>query len=216
MYKIVVFDLDGTLANTVEDLADAVNFGLENAGLHTYSVEAYKQMVGNGIVNLVKKAIYPNADEEIFDRVKSDFDFYYNAHSIEKTTAYEGTSELLKYLAEKKIMTAVLSNKPDRFVAQILSKLFPNHKFDYEWGKKEEYPIKPNPQSLFAILNKAGIEKSECLYVGDSNVDCQTAQNAGVKCCGVSWGFRGRKELEDAGADIVVDTPMEIIEEFGI
>lgn len=216
MYKIVVFDLDGTLANTLTDLANAVNFGLENAGLHTYSVDDYRQMVGNGLVNLVKKAIYPNTDEEIFNRVKSDFDFYYNAHSMDKTTAYDGTSELLKYLSEKKIMTAVLSNKPDKFVAEILSKLFPNHKFNYAWGKKEEFPIKPNPESLFAILNKAGINKSQCLYVGDSNVDCQTAKNAGVKCCGVSWGFRGREELEEAGADIVVDAPMEIAEKFCI
>lgn len=216
MYKLVVFDLDGTLANTLEDLANATNYGLEKAGLKTYPVEDYKQMVGSGIVNLVKRAMSPETDKKIFDIVKGGFDYYYNAHSIDKTTPYEGTEKLLNNLEEKGIKTAVLSNKPDEFVAKILAKIFPNHKFAFAWGKKPEFDIKPSPDALYAMLKELNIKKEECIYVGDSNVDCYTAQNAGVKCCGVSWGFRGRKELEEAGADVVIDNADEFLEKFSL
>lgn len=216
MYKIVVFDLDGTLANTLEDLATAVNVGLEKEGLPVYEVEEYKQMVGSGIANLVKKAIYPNESEEMFNSVKGSFDAYYKEHSIDKTTAYEGTEKLLDNLAKKGIKTAVLSNKPDEFVKGILDKIFPNHKFSYAWGKKPQFAVKPCPDALNAMLKLAKCEKSECIYVGDSDVDCITAKNAGVKCCGVSWGFRGRQELENAGADVVIDTADEFMEKFSL
>lgn len=216
MYKIVIFDLDGTLANTIDDLADATNVGLTKAGLPTHPVEKYKQMVGSGIVNLVKRAMKPVEDEKVFEIVKNGFDEYYKEHSIDKTSAYEGTEELLNELSKRGIETAVLSNKPDEFVAKILKKIFPNHTFAYAWGKKPEYNIKPNPEALYAILSLTGFDKDECIYVGDSNVDCFTAQNAGVKCCGVSWGFRGREELENAGADEVIDEPLQLIGKFGL
>lgn len=216
MYKIVIFDLDGTLANTIDDLADATNVGLTMAGLPTHPVEKYKQMVGSGIVNLVKRAMKPVEDEKVFEIVKNGFDEYYKEHSIDKTSAYEGTEELLNELSKRGIETAVLSNKPDEFVAKILKKIFPNHNFTYAWGKKPEYKIKPSPDALNAILTLTGFSRNECIYVGDSDVDCFTAQNAGVKCCGVSWGFRGREELENAGADEVIDAPLQLIEKFGL
>ncbi len=216
MYKIVVFDLDGTLANTLEDLADAVNKGLSENGLPTHSLESYKKMVGDGILNLIKRAIAPVTDEKTAAKVKEVFDRYYREHSTDKTCAYPGTQQLLEVLQEKGILTAVLSNKPHQFVEKILKKIFPHHCFDLAWGKRPEYDIKPNPDSLNAILSLTGIDKSQCLYVGDSDVDCHTARNAGVKCCGVSWGFRGREELEKAGADFIIDTPMEMREKLNI
>lgn len=212
MYKIIIFDLDGTLANTLEDLADAVNYGLKKEGLPVHSVEKYKIMVGNGADMLIKRAIAPVDDESVFERVKGNFNIYYNKHSIDKTVAYDGISRMLSVLKEKNIVTAVLSNKPDQFVSNILNKIYPQHKFEYEWGKKPEYKVKPNPEALIAILDKAGFSREECLYVGDSNVDCYTAKNAGVKCCGVSWGFRGREELVACGADFIIDNPMELID----
>ncbi len=212
MYKIIIFDLDGTLANTLEDLADAVNYGLKKEGLPIHSVEEYKIMVGNGADMLIKRAIAPIDDETVFERVKGDFNTYYNKHSIDKTVAYDGISHMLAKLREKNIVTAVLSNKPDQFVSNILNKIYPQHKFEYEWGKKPEYKVKPNPEALIAMLDKAGFNREECLYVGDSNVDCYTAKNAGVKCCGVSWGFRGREELVSCGADFIIDNPMELID----
>lgn len=216
MYKLVVFDLDGTLANTLEDLANATNYGLEKAGLKPHPVQEYNQMVGSGAVNLMKKAMAPETDEKLFKIVKGGFDYYYNAHSIDKTVPYEGTENLLAELSKRGIKTAVLSNKPDEFVGKILAKIFPNHTFEYAWGKKPEFEIKPSPDALFAMLSNLGIEKENCIYVGDSNVDCYTAQNAGVKCCGVSWGFRGRKELEEAGADVVIDRAEEFLEKFSL
>lgn len=216
MYKLVIFDLDGTLANTLTDLADATNFGLMQAGLPTHPVEKYNHFLGNGADNLVKRAMSPVVDEKIFKIVKESFNEYYSKHSIDKTTAYSGTEELLKSLADKNIKTAVLSNKPDEFVEEILSKLFPHHKFMCAWGKKAEYNIKPDPEAVFAIMKMAGAEKHECIYVGDSDVDCYTAQNAGIKCCGVSWGFRGKEELQSAGADVVIDRAEEFLLEFDI
>jgi phosphoglycolate phosphatase len=216
MVKLVIFDLDGTLANTLEDLAVATNYGLEKAGLPTHPIESYNFMVGSGADNLVKRAMSPVESSELFKVVKDGFNEYYNAHSIDKTTAYEDTAQFLDYLSQKGVKTAVLSNKPDEFVAKILEKIFPNHKFSYAWGKKPEYNIKPDPSALNAIIAKAGVEKSECIYVGDSDVDCFTSHNAEVKCCGVSWGFRGRKELETAGADVVVDKAMDIAKKFEI
>lgn len=216
MYKLVVFDLDGTLADSLEDLADAVNVGLSANGFPIHSVDAYRQMVGSGRLNLIKRAVAPVTDEDAVMAVLNKYDEYYKEHSIDKTCAYNGVEKLLKALSDKGIVTAVLSNKPDEFVGKILNKLFPDHIFKFAWGKKSEYEIKPCPDALLAIMEMTNVKREECIYVGDSNVDCFTAHNAGVKCCGVSWGFRGKDELVSAGADVIIDTPMELLEKFDI
>lgn len=212
MIKLVVFDLDGTLANTIADLADATNYGLQKAGLPVHPVESYTQFVGSGLDFLVSRATPPDTAPELLSTVKEGFNEYYAEHSLDKTIAYREAVELLDRLAMNEIMTAVLSNKPDKYVSGILKKIFPDHRFDVAWGKKDEFAIKPDPTALNAIVAAAGVNKAECLYVGDSDVDCLTAQNAGVKCCGAAWGFRGREELEKAGADCVIDTPWELLE----
>lgn len=212
-YKIVVFDLDGTLVNSLTDLANAVNKGLEKAGLPTHSVDAYKNFIGNGRELLVKRAM-GNAGEnsELFNIVHSTFDEEYKIHCNDNTCSYGGCEQLLKKLNNADIKIGVLSNKPDEFVEDILKKVYPDIKFHMAWGKKKEYPPKPDGTSLNKMLEFSGYSKEDCLYIGDSNVDVFTAQNADVDMLGVEWGFRDKQELLEAGAPIVVDTAEKIWE----
>lgn len=212
-YKLVVFDLDGTLVNSLTDLAVSVNEGLLKAGLKTHAVEKYKKFVGNGREKLVERAMGKEYnDKKLRSIVKSTFDSYYSLHCNDNTSSYKGCADLLYELKKLGVKTAVLSNKPDEFVEKILNKVYPSHKFDFAWGKKAEYPTKPSPEALNAIVEKSGVKKSECLYIGDSDVDVKTAENAFVDMIGVEWGFRGREELVSAGALFVASTAEEILE----
>lgn len=213
MVKMVVFDLDGTLVNSLTDLAIATNEGLKEAGLPTQPIEKYNHFVGNGRELLVKRAMGEKSEnKELFDIVMNGFNTYYSAHSNDHTAEYKGCTELLDSLEGNGIMTAVLSNKPDEFVGAILAKVFPNHKFTEAWGNKKEYKCKPDGESLNAILMMHNVKQSECIYIGDSDVDVFTANNAGVNMLGVEWGFRGRKELMDAGAPQVAATADELLQ----
>ncbi|MEE1056514.1 MAG: HAD family hydrolase [Acutalibacteraceae bacterium] len=200
MYKFAVFDLDGTLANTLEDLANAVNYALEKNGYEKYPVDTYKQMVGSGVVNLIKRAIKSD-NEEMVKTVKADFDKFYSTHIIDTTCAYPGGYDMLVNLQKNGVILAVLSNKPHSFVSTILDRLYPEIEFKASWGKKEEYAIKPSPQSLNALLDEIGADKSNTVYIGDSDVDVYTAKNGEVDFIGCAWGFRGEKEMIQAGAD---------------
>lgn len=212
-YKLVVFDLDGTLVNSLTDLAIAVNEGLKKAGLEVHEVEKYKKFVGNGRDKLIDRAMGESfKDEKLREIVRDKFDSYYKIHCNDNTTSYNNCDKMLNALKNAGIKTAVLSNKPDEFVEEILSKVYPEHKFDIAWGKKPEYPTKPSPEALNAIVEKLGLKTSDCLYIGDSDVDIFTAQNAGVDMIGVEWGFRGRGELIAAGAEFVACDAMEILE----
>jgi len=162
---------------------------------------------------LVKRAMgEASQDEKLFDIVHSTFDAEYKVHCNDNTSAYAGCYELLKKLNESEIKIGVLSNKPDEFVADILKKVYPGITFDMAWGNKKEFPPKPDKASLLKLLELAGMTKKDCLYIGDSNVDVFTAQNAGVDMLGVEWGFRDKQELMEAGAPIVVDTAEKIWE----
>lgn len=211
MIKIVVFDLDGTLVNSLKDLAMNVNKGLLAAGLPARSVESYKKFVGDGREMMIKRAMGLD-DAEKFKTVESVFNSEYKLHCNDNTEAYSGCGELLDQLEKRGILTAVLSNKPDEFVDRILKKIYPRHSFWQAWGQKPEYNRKPDPQALYAMLELGGIEPGQCVYVGDSNVDVYTAKNAGVNMLGVSWGFRGREELLEAGAPRVADSAETLLE----
>lgn len=200
MYKFAVFDLDGTLANTLEDLANAVNYALEKNGYQAYPVDAYRQLVGSGVINLIKRAT-KSTNEEIIKKVKADFDIYYSEHALDTTCEYSGGKDMLLNLQKQGVVLAVLSNKPHSFVNEILDKLYPNVKFKSAWGKKEGYAIKPDPQSFNALLEEIGADKNSTVYVGDSDVDVYTAKNGGVDFIGCAWGFRGEKELLQTGVD---------------
>ncbi len=209
MYKYAIFDLDGTLANTLEDLANAMNYALSVEGMDTHPKDAYRNMVGSGIINFIKKASNQDSSDIILS-IKKHFEQYYGEHFKDTTCEYEGTGKMLKNLKERGVATAVLSNKPDAFVGDILSSLYPDIVFEAKWGKKEEFPVKPNPESLFAIMEEIGADKESTVYIGDSDVDVFTAKNGGIDFIGCSWGFRGEQELCSAGAELIVHSNSEL------
>lgn len=213
MVKIVVFDLDGTLVNSLTDLALNVNKGLAAAGLPEQPVEAYKKFVGNGREKMIRRAMGDRGgDDKLFETAREVFDREYKIHCNDNTAAYPGCAEMLKRLSDCGIMTAVLSNKPDEFVPRILKKTYPRHSFTLAWGQKPQYRCKPDKEPLHAMLAMLGLAPGDCVYVGDSDVDVFTANNSGVKSAGVSWGFRGKDELLSAGAPFVADTADELAE----
>lgn len=213
MFKIAVFDLDGTLADSLTDLAICVNLGLAAAGLPEKPVKNFKTYVGNGRAKLIWRAMDGVKDERLFDIVEKTFNEEYALRCTDNTTAYNGCAKLLEGLKSRGIMTAVLSNKPDEFVERILRKLYPSHSFAAAWGKKPEFKPKPDGEALNALLKLCKVyDRSECIYVGDSDVDVFTAQNAGVAMAGVEWGFRGKNELISAGAPFVAASADELFE----
>lgn len=213
MFKIAVFDLDGTLADSLTDLAICVNLGLAAAGLPEKPVKNFKTYVGNGRAKLIWRAMDGVKDERLFDIVEKTFNEEYALRCTDNTTAYNGCAKLLEGLKSRGIMTAVLSNKPDEFVERILRKLYPSHSFAAAWGKKPEFMPKPDGEALNALLKLCGVDdKIDCIYIGDSDVDVFTAQNAGVAMAGVEWGFRGRDELISAGAPFVAASADELFE----
>lgn len=213
MFKIAVFDLDGTLADSLTDLAICVNLGLAAAGLPEKPVKNFKTYVGNGRAKLIWRAMDGVKDEQLFDVVEKTFNEEYALRCTDNTTAYNGCAKLLEGLKSRGIMTAVLSNKPDEFVERILRKLYPSHSFAAAWGKKPEFKPKPDGEALNALLKLCGVDdKSDCIYIGDSDVDVFTAQNAGVAMAGVEWGFRGKNELISAGAPFVAASADELFE----
>ena len=212
MIRMVVFDLDGTLADSLTDLALSVNKGLAAVGLPEHPVDRYRKFVGNGREMLVRRAMGDySSDEEKYNIVTEVFNREYRLHCNDNTTAYEGCDRLLGALSSRGIHISVLSNKPDEFVESILKKLYPERTFTEAWGQKPEYPCKPDGASLKAMLSLHNIAPEECIYVGDSDVDVLTARNGGVNMAGVSWGFRGKQELTEAGAPFVADAAGELL-----
>ena len=210
MYKLIAFDLDGTVADTLADLAASMNAALARSGLPGYPKEDYRHFVGNGIDNLVRTVMADAYTPAAALKVKADFNAYYAEHSMDYTTGYPGMAQLLGRLSADGVMTAVISNKPDAFVPAILHALYPDHRFTYLSGQREGIPRKPAPDALLHLLDKLKVGTDEVLYVGDSDVDVVFAHRAGVKVCGVSWGFRGAEELTAAGADCLADTTDEL------
>ncbi len=212
MYKLVVFDLDGTLANTLLDLSNAVNAALDKYGLPTHPIESYNKFVGNGINNLISQVLMDKSDDkELHSKVKSYFDFYYPQHLCDSTVAYDKMETVLSQLSDMGVKTAVHSNKPHLYVPQILKKLYPDHHFDVAWGQQECFERKPSPQAVIVMMDKLCVDPEDVIYVGDSDVDVMTAHNAGIKVCGVAWGFRGVSELESAGADFIAKDANELM-----
>lgn len=202
-----VFDLDGTILNTAEDLADAVNYGLKKNGLETYSTEGVLKMVGNGVKNLVLRAI--GDKKELFDECFKDFKEYYSAHYAVKTYAYKGVKEALLSLKNSGFTLGVLSNKYDAAVKGLVE-IYYGDIFDFVSGEKEGTPRKPDPTSLNDMIRLCGAEKKHTVYIGDSDVDVKTADNAGVKCVSVTWGFRSKNFIKDNGGYDFADTPEEM------
>lgn len=210
MFKAVIFDLDGTLLNTIDDIADSCNYVLASKGYPTFSSQQYKKFVGNGAAILMKRAHPEGTSQEELEQALAAFTEYYSAHSEIKTTPYDGIPELLSQLKSQGFTLCVLSNKPHEITTQIVKQYFGNNTFDIIIGKSPDFPVKPDPASCNYIIERLHLLKSEVLYVGDSNVDMQTARNAGLTKCGVCWGFRSEAELTAEGADYFAHTTEEI------
>lgn len=207
--KLAVFDLDGTLADTLEDLATAVNYGLIKLGYPVHHIDKYNNFVGNGILKLCERAL-PEGKSESLQELHDIFDSFYKNHCMDKTKEYTGITELLRQLSKNGVDIAVATNKDQTFATKIVAKLFPYIKFVKVLGGCNERPKKPAPDIIYEI--KGDREYSEIYMIGDSNVDIETAKNAGMKSIGCLWGFRTEQELKDAGADYVVSEPSEIKE----
>ncbi len=210
MYQNVIFDLDGTLLNTIDDLADAANWVCVNHGWPTHTVEEYKQYVGNGMTKLAQRFVpadwrTPAGIKQILD----EFMPYYDAHKEDKTAPYPGIPNLLHELKGAGVNIAVLSNKAHSLVPSILENYFPGV-FSYTQGAVDGIPTKPDPTLLHRLMKEMGASQESTLFVGDSNVDVRTAKNGGLTCCGVLWGFRGREELEQEGADFLAENTDEL------
>lgn len=212
MTKLAIFDLDGTLLNTVEDLGNATNYALEQCGFPTHPIEAYYQMVGRGIYNLFRAAIPSEyATEDNVQRMASYFIPYYDTHKCDCTRPYDGIPGMLKTITAAGVRLAVASNKYQDGAEKLVHHFFGEYDFVRILGQREGQPIKPDPAIVDQILAEVpSVTKSETVYVGDSNVDMQTGLNAGVRTVGVSWGFRTREELAAYSPSAIVDTPEEL------
>ena len=206
----VIFDLDGTLLDTLGDLTDAVNYTLTAYEMPQRSIDEIRQFVGNGIRRLVQRAV-PNGEKNPdFEAVFSTFRSYYDVHCNDKTKPYEGIMELIDALLERGINLAIVSNKVESAV-QTLNKLyFPQVKVAV--GDREGLQRKPAPDSVFQAMSVFDAKSAETLYVGDSGVDVETAKNAGVTCISVLWGFRDKGQLLESGAKILIEKPLELLE----
>jgi phosphoglycolate phosphatase len=212
MIKLIIFDLDGTLLNTLNDLADCANYILKKNDFPTHTTEAYKYFVGNGVAMLMKRALPENVSEAAYTKILNEFLTYYEIHKSDKTAPYDGVIETLENLQDKGILLTVATNKPHELLSELMQHYFPTIRWAAVFGNRKDIPIKPNPQIVYDILDTCmGIIPAEILYVGDTAVDMQTAANAGITKIGALWGFRTKEELENAGADKLIEKPQELI-----
>lgn len=209
--RLAIFDLDGTLLNTIADLATGTNQALEKCGFPAHPIEAYPMFVGNGINKLFERALPTEArTEENVLRIRAHFLPYYDEHNADLSTPYPGIPELLEHLQDRGIRMAVASNKYQRATEKLIRHYFPTIRFEAIFGQREGIPIKPHPQVVEEILTLVPVCKEEVIYIGDSGVDMQTALNAGVESIGVTWGFRPQDELVQHKPTYLANTTAEV------
>lgn len=211
MYKAIIFDLDGTLLDTLPSLVHSCNTVLRSLGHPTHEQDAYRQMVGSGISNLVRQMLPEDFRDSQHAQALKQYRDTYKRNLYYKLSPYPGIPELVNELGKKGIQLAVLSNKEQSFSQQLITNIFPES-FDFIIGAGTDYPLKPDPASANVLAESFRLDKSEILFVGDSKVDMMTAKNAKMTACAVAWGFRSRDELLEAGADHIVETAEEILQ----
>lgn len=210
-YQAVIFDLDGTLADSIADIADSMNRVLQYAGFPTHSYEVYKGLVGNGLKNLTFVSLpEKNRDEQTVEECFALLMKEYSEHYMLKTKLYDGIPELLDLLVAEGLKLAVLSNKADVITQKICGVLLDKWKFDCILGASERFPRKPAPDSALYLASSLGVHPNRVLYLGDTGIDMRTALAAGMKPVGVTWGFRTENELRESGAHLLINHPMEL------
>ena len=209
--KLVIFDLDGTLIDSLADIAAAANDALRQLSLPTHPLDSYNHFVGNGLENLVRRIAEPERSATVRESLVNSFKKNYEKNWNHETRPYPGIVEMLKSLEAMEISTGVLSNKPHAFTRECIGEFFPDHRFAQVFGQRSTIPIKPDPAGALNIASSCGCSPENCLFVGDSAVDILTGKGACMLTTGVTWGFRERLELERAGADFIIDSPAELI-----
>jgi len=212
MFDSVIFDLDGTLLNTIDDICDSLNIALESQGFRTYNSEETKAFVGSGVKIMVERALgLQDYDEETFEKVRATYMKEYALRQAIKTRPYEGTIDLLIELKKRGIKIGLLSNKPHQDTLRVVDFYFGLDKFDVVLGQREGIPVKPDPTALFELIDLLKTTKDKCIFVGDSDVDMMTANNGEIKKIGVLWGFRTIDVLKSKNADYIVSSADEIL-----
>ncbi len=218
MIKACIFDLDGTLCDTLTTIAYFGNETLKHFELPEIEINKYKYMIGNGYKNLVRNMLnyLDSYTDELFLEVSEHYFKAYDKNPLYLTAPYDGILAMLDSLSKKGIKTAILSNKPDNATKNVVKEILTSHDFSHVQGFIEGVPLKPAPDSLLNIISFLDVPKEECLYIGDTSTDIETGKNAEIKTVGVLWGFRTEKELKDAGADMIAQTPSDIIDFIGM
>lgn len=213
MKKAVIFDLDGTLSDSIASLKYCGDRALAPFGYGPYSESDYKYFVGDGAANLIKRALIKSGDRELvhFDEAFALYKQYFAADCMYRVKPYEGIPELLAALKDRGVRIAVLSNKPHEQSVEVVESLFGRGYFDLVQGQKEGVPIKPDPGGVFVILKEFGLAAGDILYLGDTATDMRTGKAAGAFTVGALWGFRDRKELEESHADAIIERPAELL-----
>ena len=209
--KLVIFDLDGTLIDSLADIAEAANDALGELSLPTHAVDSYKYFVGNGLENLVRRIAEPECSSRLRALLVASFKKNYEKNWNRSTRPYPGIEEMLNALETLAVKTGVLSNKPHAFTLECIAEFFPEHRFAQVFGQRSGIPIKPDPAGALDLSSRCGLAPDNCLFVGDSAVDILTGKAAHMLTAGVTWGFRERLELERAGAEFITDNPAELI-----
>ena len=210
MYKCCIFDLDGTLLNTLEDLTDSVNYAMDKYGFHTRTIDEVRRFVGNGLKKLMERALPSDVTDEQFQAVFTDFCAHYGENCAKKTCPYAGIPELLDHLNAQGMKLAIVSNKGD-FAVQQLRDLYFKGKIGVAIGEKTGIRRKPAPDTAFEAMKRLGSDSAHSVYVGDSDVDRATAKNAGIPCISVTWGFRSEELLVSLEPEYLIHKPEEIL-----
>lgn len=214
MKKAVIFDLDGTLSDSIMSITYCANRALTKFGLQPFGTDRYQYFVGDGAAELIRRTLRAQETDrmDLYDEVKAEYDKLFAVDCMYEVKPYDGILELLSELKKRQVRVAVLSNKPHPNTCKVIHDLFGDGIFDVVQGQTPEINKKPSPDGVFLISEKLGIPVEEMLYVGDTNTDMQTGKNAGAFTVGVLWGFREREELEENHADAVIAYPLELID----
>ena len=212
-YTTVIFDLDGTVLNSLDDLFDSANYALEKNNLPLRTKDEIRSFVGNGARKLIERSVGENGDENVIQKVFDEFISHYKLNCTNKTAPYDGVCEMLEELRKTGVKTAVVSNKADFAVGQLCERYFPSL-FDICLGEKEGIKAKPCPDAVFMVMEKLGAKKEETVYVGDSEVDIETAKNASLPCISVDWGFKTKEFLLENGAELVISDVKSLLNEL--